>query len=263
MQVSVNDVVIHYEIEGPEDAPFVTLSHSLAATLDLWDLQLPALRDKYRVLRFDTRGHGDSSAPPGPYTIEMLAADVIGLLDHLGIRRTHFAGISMGGMIGQVLACRYADRIEKLVLSNTTCRVASETVPIWEERIRTAETEGMKALAQEIQERWLSEQFRRNQPEITERIRNMILQTPVAGFAGCSRAISTFDMSVELSKAAAPTLIITGGRDESTPVSAAKEIQERIDGSELAVMPGALHLSNVETADLFNQTLVSFLAEAR
>ncbi len=260
MQVRVNDVVIHYEIEGHGDAPVVTLSHSLAATLEMWDMQLPVLRGAYRILRFDTHGHGSSSVPPGPCTIETMAADVIGLLDILEIRRTHFVGISMGGMIGQVLACRYPDRLEKLVLSNTTCRVPPEMTPIWEERIRTAETEGMKAMAQETLERWLSEEFRRSNPEITGRIRNMILLTPVPGYVCCSRAISAFDVSDELPKAAAPTLIVTGEKDESTPVAAARAIQDQIEGSELVIMPGARHLSNVETSDLFNRRLVNFLA---
>jgi 3-oxoadipate enol-lactonase len=260
MQARVNDVVIHYEMEGPGDAPLVTLSHSLATTLELWDLQLPVLRGAYRILRFDTRGHGSSSAPPGPYTMEMLAADVIGLLDHLAIRRTHFVGISMGGMIGQVLACRYPDRLEKLVLCDTTGRVPPETAPIWEERIRTAETQGMKALAGQTLERWLSAEFRRDQPDITERIRKTILFTSVPGYVGCSRAISTFEVLDELLKVAAPTLIIAGEKDESTPVSAAEAIQRQIEGSELAVMSGAMHLSNIEAAGPFNRRLVSFLA---
>lgn len=260
MQVRINDVVIHYEIEGPEDAPCVTLSHSLATTLDLWDLQLPVLREKHRILRFDTRGHGSSSAPPGPYTMEMLAADAVGLLDHLGIQQTHFVGISMGGMIGQILACRYPDRLKKLVLCNTSGRVPAEAGPIWEERIRTAETEGMKALAQQTLERWLSGEFHRDQPEIIERIRDMILRTPVAGYIGCCRAISTFDILRELPKATAQTLIITGEKDQSATVAAAEAIQQQIASSELAVMPGALHLTNIETANLFNQTLAGFLS---
>ena len=259
MQACCNDVVIHYEIEGPEGAPFVTLSHSLASSLELWDLQVPALVEKFRLLRFDTRGHGGSSAPPGPYSMEMLAADLVGLLDHLGIERTHFAGISMGGMIGQVLACRYPDRLERLVLSSTTCRVDPAGAPLWEERIRTAETSGMEALAPDTLKRWLSEHFRRSQPEITRRIRDMIVATPVSGYVGCSRAIAAFDISHELPKVSASTLIIAGGLDESTPVAAAMAIQERIENSELAVMPGALHLSNVETGELFTEAMVRFL----
>jgi 3-oxoadipate enol-lactonase len=259
MQACFNEVVIHYEIEGPEGAPVVTLSHSLASSLELWDLQVPALVDKFRVLRFDTRGHGGSSAPPGPYSIEMLAADLIALLDYLKIERTHFAGISMGGMIGQVLACRYADRLDRLVLSNTTCRVDPGAAPLWEERIRAAQSHGMEALAPDILKRWLSDHFRRNQPELTRRIHDMIVTTPVSGYVGCSQAIGAFDVSAELHKAVAPTLIIAGRLDESTPVSAAMAIQDRIEGSELAVMPGALHLSNIEACELFNQAVARFL----
>jgi len=260
MKARIHDVEINYKIEGPGDAPFVTLSHSLAANIDLWALQLPVLRRQYRVLRLDTRGHGGSSAPSGSYTMEMLAADVIGLLDRLAVQRTHFVGISMGGMIGQVLACRHPDRLEKLVLCNTAGRVPLEMGPIWEERIRAAQTEGMHALADQTLERWLSREFRLNRSEVAARIRNMILQTPVAGYVGCCRAISMFDLLDELSNIVAPTLIMTGEKDESAPVSAAEEIQKRIAGSELAVMPGALHLSNIETADLFNSRLVDFLA---
>jgi 3-oxoadipate enol-lactonase len=192
--------------------------------------------------------------------MEMLAADVIGLLDHLAIRRTHFMGISMGAMIGQVLACRYPERLTKLILCDTTGRVPPEMTPIWAERIRTAETEGMKALAEETLERWLSGEFRRSQPEITERIRKMVLLTPVSGYVGCALAISAFDLSHELSKVSTPTLIITGEKDESTPVGAAEAIQRRIEGSELVVISGAMHLSNIEAADFFNRRLVSFLA---
>ena len=259
MQACFNDVEIHYEIEGAEGAPFVTLSHSLASSLELWDLQLPALREKFRVLRFDTRGHGRSSAPPGPYSVDMLATDLIRLLDHLEIERTHFAGISLGGMIGQVLACRHGDRIDRLVLSSTTCRVEPEAAPIWEERIRVAETKGLEALAADILKRWLSDQFRRNQPELTQMIRELIISTPVDGYVGCSRAIGAFDISRELRKVSAPTLIIVGHLDESTPVSAAMAIQERIEGAELAVVPGALHLANVEASELFNQAMAGFL----
>ncbi|ABK18648.1 3-oxoadipate enol-lactonase [Syntrophobacter fumaroxidans] len=260
MRVRVNDVLIRYEMQGPPGAPVVTFSHSLAAALESWDLQLPPLRDAYRVLRMDTRGHGGSSAPPGPYTMEMLSSDVIGLLDHLDIARTHFVGLSLGGMIGQVLAVGYPERLDRLVLCDTSNRMPSETAPVWEERIRTAETQGMTALARETLERWFSEAFRRDQPQATERIRNMIVRTPVAGYTGCCRAISRFDLSGELSRVKVPTLIMVGEKDEGTPVSAAETIQRQIEGSELFVIPGALHLSNIEGAAHFNRRLLSFLS---
>ena len=194
MQACINDTEINFEIDGPEGAPVVTFSHSLAASLDMWEFQLAAMKDSYRVLCFDTRGHGKSSIPPGPHTMEMFGADVVGLLDYLDIQRTHFVGLSMGGMIAQVLALRYPHRLKKLVLCDTTGSVPLETAPLWRERIQTAETRGMIYLAQETLERWLSEDFRRAQPGITERVTNMIIQTPVPGYVACCRAISQFDV---------------------------------------------------------------------
>jgi 3-oxoadipate enol-lactonase len=193
--------------------------------------------------------------------MENLVADVVGLLDYLDIQRTHFVGLSLGGMIGQVLALQYPQRLEKLVLCDTTGSVPSEMLPLWIERIRKAETEGMGALAQETLERWFSEDFRRNRPGITERVRNMIIQTPVPGYVGCSRSISRFDISQELSQVSVPTLIMVGENDPSTPVSAAEAIHEQIRDSELVIIPGALHLSNIETAAFFNERLQVFLAK--
>lgn len=260
MQQQVNDqVTIHYELEGPAGAPLVTCSHSLAADLELWDPQLPELLDAYRVLRFDTRGHGTSSAPPGAYTMEMLTADLVGLLDRLEIEKTHFVGISMGGMIGQVFGIHHPERVQSLVLCNTTSRSAPEMGPAWEERIQTAQTHGMSALAEGTLERWLSEDFRRNCPQTTERIRNMILSTPVAGYEGCCRAISNFDVTAELNRIDTPTLIIVGEQDISTTVSHAQAIHNQVRDSELLVLPKALHLTNVETVTAFNQALRNFL----
>ena len=260
MKARIRDVVINYEIQGPQSAPVVTLSHSLAAALDLWEFQVSALSDLYRVLRYDMRGHGNSSATPGAYTVEMLNEDLLGLLDYLNIQRTHFVGISMGGMIGQVLAINHPDRLAKLVLCDTTGRVPAENVPLLEERIRIAETKGMEPMADETLERWLSDEFRRKSPEVTGRIRETIVRTPVPGYVGCSRAIGVFDVASELSKISAPTLIMVGEKDLSTPVTAAETINQNIHGSELFVIPGALHLSNVEGATLFNERLLRFLA---
>jgi 3-oxoadipate enol-lactonase len=260
MRAHIRDIVINYEIEGPAGAPVVTLSHCLAATLAVWEFQVSALSGSYRVLRYDMRGHGGSSATPGAYTMEMLNEDLMGLLDYLNIRRTHFVGISVGGMIGQVFAINHPDRLAKLVLCDTTCRVPAEMGPVWEERIRIAETKGMKAIADETLERWLSEEFRKKRPEVAERIRETIIRTPVPGYVGCSRAISVFDVSSGLSKISAPTLIMTGEKDLSAPVAAAETMNKQIHGSELLVIPGALHLSNVEGAALFNERLLRFLA---
>lgn len=259
MKARIRDIEVNFELEGPGGAPVVTLSHSLATTLDLWSFQVLALSGRYRVLRFDTRGHGSSSATPGAYTIEMLTQDLVELLDYLRIPRTHFMGVSMGGMIGQVFAVNHPDRLEKLVLCDTTAAVLPEMTPIWEERIRIAETEGMAALADQTLEGWLSREFREDWPELAERIRQMIIQTPVIGFLGCSRAISTFNIESELPKIKASTLIMVGENDETCPVSMAQATQEHISGSELFVVPKALHLSNVEGGFVFNDRVLRFL----
>jgi len=259
MQARVNYTVINYEIEGVAGAPVVTLSHALATNLTLWEPQMPTLLRNYRVLRFDTRGHGRSYAPAGSYTLDMLASDVIGLLDFLGIERTHFVGLSMGGMIGQVLAVKYHQRMEKLVLCDTSPRVPPEMAPIWEERIRAAEDGGMPALVEETLERWLSVEFRTKQPGLTGRIRNMIEQTQVTGYAGCCRAISGFDILADLPSVRVPTLIMVGEKDPGSPLSTAEEMKRQIKGAELFVFPGALHLTNIEAAEPFNRKLADYL----
>ncbi|MHC1725964.1 MAG: alpha/beta fold hydrolase [Syntrophobacteraceae bacterium] len=261
MKAQIGDIEINFELEGPAGAPVVTLSHSLAATRDLWLFQARAMCGAYRVLRYDVRGHGNSSAPPGAYTMEMLAQDLVGLLDYLKIRRTHFVGISLGGMIGQVFAVNHPDRLEKLVLCDTTAAVPPEMTPVWEERIRIAETEGMSALADQTLERWLSREFREDWSELSEQIRQMIIRTPVAGYVGCARAISAFDIESELPKIGAPTLIMVGENDEACPVSTAETIQKQITGSEMFIVPKALHLSNVEGGFIFNDRLLRFLRQ--
>jgi 3-oxoadipate enol-lactonase len=182
------------------------------------------------------------------------------LNSRLNIRRTHFVGISMGGMIGQVFAGSHPDRLAKLVLRDTTGSVPAELGPVWEERIRIAETKGMEAIADETLERRLSEDFRGKRREMAGRIREMIIRTPVPGYVGCSRAISVFDVASDLSKIYAPTLIMVGEKDPSAPVTAAETMNRQIQGSELFVIPSALHLSNVEGATLFNEKLLEFLA---
>lgn len=261
MRARINDVELNFELDGPEGAPVVTFSHSLAASLAMWEAQVAAMKGSYRVLCLDTRGHGKSSIPPGPCPMEALSAEVIGLLDYLDVPRTHFVGLSMGGMIGQILALQYPHRLEKLVLCDTTGRVPPEAAPLWRERIRIAETHGMTALVQETLERWLSDDFRRAQPAITERVRNLILRTSVPGYVACCGAISQFDVLRELPQVTTPTLIMVGEKDPGTPVSAAEAIHDRIRGSELVVIPGALHLSNLEKASFFTEKLMAFLAQ--
>src|SRR5882724_2436203 len=157
MKQSANGIEINYVIEG--DGPVVTMSHSLACNLSMWDEQVRALRERYRVLRFDTRGHGQTSAPSGAYSLDQLANDLLALLKGLGIERTHYVGLSMGGMIGQVFALAHPAMIESLVLCDTTSRYPAAAAAVWEERIRTVEAQGMTPMVEPTLGRWFTAPF--------------------------------------------------------------------------------------------------------
>jgi 3-oxoadipate enol-lactonase len=254
-----NGIHIRYQFDGPEDAPLVTMSHSLAATHRMWDWQMPALQDKYRVLRYDTRGHGETDAPDGPYDLETLASDLFGLLDALEIESTHFVGLSMGGMIGQKAALMNQSRFKSLSLCDTSSRVPPQAAPVWESRIRLAEVEGMTALIQQTIERWFSLAFEKQAKQDIHKIRNMIRDTPVKGFIGCCHAIAALDLTDQIDAIKLATLLVVGEDDPGTPVEAHEVIRDRISGSELVVLKNALHFSNIEQRDAFNETLVGFL----
>lgn len=260
MQAEANGIKFHYELTGPESAPVVMLSHCLAGGMDIWDFQIKALEQQYRVLRYDLRGHGNTSAPDTDYTMEMLAADAAALLDALEIQSAHFMGISLGGMLGQSLALMHPEKVSSLILCDTACKIPQETHQDWEERVAAARRHGMAALADGTMERWLSPEFQKAHPEITEKIRNMVLATPVAGFAGCCRAIRDFDVRDRIGQISVPVLILVGENDPGTPVEMSEEIQAAIGGAEMVTLPRAFHLSNIEAAEQFNQTAAGFLA---
>lgn len=259
MDVTVNGAKIHYTLDGPESAPVVTMSNSLAANLSMWAPQLPALGDDYRVLRYDTRGHGSSEPVPGPYSLDMLAHDVIGIWDALGIQRSHFVGLSLGGMIGQVLGRTAGDRLISLVLCDTMGEMPPAMQQVWAERIATAEKDGMAALVDGTIERWFTPTCVAERPDLVDPIRRMIRETSVAGYTGCCAAISKLD---ELGKAGAirtPTLVICGEDDPATPVAASKALQEKIGGAELSVIKSAAHLANWEQPEAFNDAMAGFV----
>jgi 3-oxoadipate enol-lactonase len=260
MRTVANGIVTRYALEGPADAPVVTLSHALAASLEMWEPQLPALTERYRVLRYDTRGHGGSEVPPGAYTLDTLADDVLGLLDALGIARTHFVGLSMGGMIGQTLALKRPEVLGGLVLADTSSHVPPESGPMWDERVATAGQRGMAALAEGTLERWFTAPFIARSPEVVDGIRGLIRTTAPLGFIGCSRAIQRLNTTDRLGEIRLPSLIIVGEQDMGTPVAAAEVIHQGIAGSKLVVLDPAAHLSNIEQAAKFNQALTAFLA---
>jgi 3-oxoadipate enol-lactonase len=259
MRLLANGIVTHYVLEGPVGAPVVTFSHSLAASLEMWEPQVAAIAGRYRVLRYDTRGHGGSEVAPGPYTLEMLADDVLGLLDALGVERTHFVGLSMGGMIAQAVALKRPAVLASLVLADTACRIPPESGPLWNARIAMAESQGMAALAEGTIERWFTRPFIERAPEVVDRLRMLIRTTPPQGFAGCGQAIRALDYADRLPEIRTPTMIIVGQEDLGTPVAASELMHAAIAGSKLVVLPSAAHLSNVEQAEKFNHALLGFL----
>lgn len=259
MKISANGITMHYEMEGPKSAPVVTLSHSLATDLSMWDSQAAVLKSAYRVLRYDTRGHGGTDAPEGPYTLEQLAEDVRALLQALRIPKTHFMGISMGGMIGQALALKNPGMLQSLILCDTSSRIPEEALPIWEERIGLAQNQGMEALAASTMERWFTAPFRGKPLPELEKVRRMINTTPVKGYVGCSRAIMRLNLTERLREITLPAFIIVGEEDPGTPVAASRAIHEQIKGSELVILKSAAHLSNIEQQDTFNTAVTGFL----
>ena len=259
MKAQTNGIDTYYEVHGKEGLPWLVLSHSLACSTRMWDEQLAAFKDRYRVLAYDTRGHGQTQAPTGPYTLEQLADDLKGLLDALKISRAHYCGLSMGGMIGQTYALKYPGTFATLVLADTTSRMPAEALPAWQDRIRTAQEKGMQPLVEPTLARWFTEPYRKAQPQTMQRIGNLIGGTPVAGYVGCCHAIPKINLAARLKEIRTPILVIVGEDDPGTPVAMSKEIHENAPGSKLVVLPKAAHLSNIEQPAAFNRALDEFL----
>jgi 3-oxoadipate enol-lactonase len=252
-----NGIQIYYELSGPVDAPVVMLSNSLGTRLEMWDPQMPALTERYRVLRYDSRGHGRSDVPPGPYSIAMLGDDARALLDALGIANLHFCGLSKGGMVGQWLATHHGD----CFLSLTLCATASRMAPaeLWNQRIEQSAREGMASLVDGVTERWFTAGYRATpRPEI-DQVRAMILATSPQGYGACCAAIRDMDQSEAIRSIRMPTLIVAGADDPATTVEVMRGLHERIPGSRFVEIPQAAHLLNIEQAERFNRTLTSFL----
>jgi 3-oxoadipate enol-lactonase len=260
-RIQANGIRLYYELAGPADAPVVMLSNSLGTRLEMWDPQVHALAERYRVLRYDSRGHGRSDAPDGPYTIDLLADDALGLLDALDIERVHFCGLSKGGMVGQVLGARHGERLISLALCATAAHIPQREV--WEERIRVASEQGMAALADGVIARWFTEAFRREPSIVVDRVRQMILDTPAQGYAACCAAIRDMDLRELITGIRVPTLVIVGEDDPATPPEKAREIQSLIPGAQLEVIADAAHLLNIEQDVAFDAALASLLDRHR
>lgn len=248
---------VHYELQGPSNAPVLALANSLGATLAMWEPQIAPLSRHLRLLRYDTRGHGLSSAPPGPCTLDDLGKDVLAMLDALQIERANFCGLSMGGLIALWLGIHAPERLQKLVVCNTAARVG--TVDAWNSRIAAIRNDGMKAVAGGLMERWFTAGFRAKHPAIVESIRQMVLQAPVEGYVACCAAVRDADLRERVAEIKVPTLVIAGASDPVAPLADAQFLAANISGAKLVPLPAA-HLSNVEAAGPFNAAVLKFLA---
>jgi 3-oxoadipate enol-lactonase len=249
---------LHHRLDGPEDAPVLVLSNSLGTRHTMWDVQAPALVERFRLLRYDTRGHGQSDVPEGPYAIADLGQDVLALLDELGIERFSFCGLSIGGMTGIWLGINAPERVERLVLSSTAAHFPP--ADMWTERADTARSEGVAALADGALERWFTAGFFERHPEEIDRFRQMLDTTPGEGYASCCEAIRDMDPRDGLGGIRAPTLVIAGDEDPSTPPEKAEEIVAAVPGATLLLLEPARHIANVEQPRAFTEALLGHLA---
>lgn len=259
---AVNDTQLFYRIDGAENttAPWLVLSNSLGSDVSMWTPQLAEFSKHFRVLRYDTRGHGHSAAPQGPYTIEQLTGDVIGLLDHLDIARAHFCGVSMGGLTGVGLGARFASRIDRLVLCNTAAKIGSPQV--WEPRAAKARNEGMLALADAVLPRWFTAEFMARNPLVIAQARDVFVHTDKDGYASNCEALNAADLRGEAPSIQAPTLVISGTHDLAATPAQGRELAEAVQGGRYVEL-NASHISNVELTDEFNKAVLNFLLESK
>ena len=252
-------VPLHYTVDGPPDGPTLVLGSSLGTTSALWEPQIPVLAKRLRVVRYDHRGHGQSPAPPGPYQLDQLGSDVLAMMDGLGVQRFHVGGISLGGMVAMWIAAKAPERIDRMTLLCTSAKLGPPEM--WQTRARTVRAEGIGAIADTLLGRWVPAEFATRRPDIVENLRAMLMSTPVEGYAGCCAAIETMDLEPDLERVTAPTLVIAGLEDESTPPAHAQRIAAGIAGSRLTLIAGAAHLANVSRPELVGQLMSDHLAQ--
>jgi 3-oxoadipate enol-lactonase len=247
---------IHVEVEGPEGAPALMLSNSLGTDLTMWDPQAKAFAETFRLIRYDRRGHGQSGAPKGPYSMERFGRDALAVLDALKIKKTHWCGLSMGGMVGQWLGANAPERMDRIILSNTNCYYADKE--FWAGRIRFLREKGLGAIVAPTMDRWFSKGFRDRAPQTIARMSEILLKLPLEGYIGCCEAIRDMDHREALTRIKAPVLIIAGKLDPATTVEDAEFIHGRVGGSKLTIIEAA-HISNVEAPEIYTKTVLEFL----
>ncbi|MFI9644132.1 3-oxoadipate enol-lactonase [Micromonospora sp. NPDC051925] len=235
---------LHLTVDGPAAAPALLLGSSLGTAAAMWEPQVPVLAERFRVIRYDHLGHGRSAVPAGPYTLDLLGRELLRTLDDLGVPWVHYAGLSLGGMVGMWLAAHAPDRVRRLAL---LCTSASLGPPEqWRERAATVRAAGLPGIADAVVARWFTPAFAATRPEVVAAHRAMLTATAPAGYAACCEAIAAMDLRPDLGRIGTPTLVVAGADDPATPVAHAREIVGRIPGARLVVVGAAAHLANVE-----------------
>lgn len=249
---------IHYRLDGPSNGPVIVFSNSLGTDLSMWDPQAKAMANRMRVLRYDTRGHGQSSVSPGPYTIDQLGQDVVSLIDALQIERAYFCGLSLGGLTGIWLGINAGQRFHGLVVCNTAARVG--TVEAWNGRIAKIKEGGVQAIASMIIERWFTPAFVASAPDVVQSTLSMLLRTDANGYIGCCEALRDADLRPQLATIKTPALVISGAHDPVTPPSDGRAISGGIPGAQYVEL-NTSHLSNIEAPQPFTDTLLRFVSQ--
>lgn len=247
---------IHVEVEGPESAPVLMLSSSLGTTMDMWKPQIAAFTRHFRLVRYDRRGHGQSSVPKGPYTMDRLGRDALAVLDALGLKKVSWCGLSMGGMVGQWLGANAPERIERMVITNTSSYFADKNG--WNERLNLVKEKGVAAFAAPNMTRWFTKGFLERSPQAVAPIEAMFAATPLEGYLACGAAVRDMDHRPLLPRISVPTLVIAGKHDGATPPEANKYLAEHIPGAKYTELDAA-HLSNVEQPEAYTETVLGFL----
>jgi 3-oxoadipate enol-lactonase len=259
MRIQANGINFNYTIDGPEGAPWVVLSNSLATTLAMWDEQAAALKSKYRVLRYDQRGHGATDAPAGRYAFDTLVADAVGLMDAVGVKKAWFGGLSMGGATSLGLAQQHPDRVNGIMICDHACKSTPASSQQWEERIVVAQKQGIEALVEPTIARWFPPEVLAKKPPYVDKVRAMIRGTPADGFIGCAAALADHDYNSKLETVKCPVLFVVGEKDGVTP-AAMKDMHARLKGSLYVELAGAGHISNLDRSAEFTRAIEEFVA---
>jgi 3-oxoadipate enol-lactonase len=260
MKTKANGITINYRIDGAEGAPWLVFSNSLATSLAMWDEQAAALKDSFRVLRYDQRGHGETDAPSGRYPFDTLLADALGLLDALSIEKAHFAGLSMGGATALGLVERHPERFDRIIVCDSPCQSTPASSQQWEERIAIARKDGIGALVEPTVARWFPAETVAKNPPHLDKVRAMIRATPVNGFIGCAAALAAHDYAAAVATVKRPVLFLVGEKDGAT-AAAMRVLSEKLPGSRFVELAGAGHISNMDRPAEFTRAIRDFLAQ--